>query len=185
MLLYLGSFIWEKLIKKLSLNSRKNLLICGIFTMDFLFKVGKSTIFYTINLFSNKNTINKSFPMNKINNFLTNRNNNKQKTQIKNFIFSKVNCLHKIITKPTTKNIAQISSFTYVKMININYFGLIIYIFFFIKSYCKRQPPFILPLIIHCITSLYFKCLSIVFYLDTQQTKTTIECTQKSHKSNY
>jgi hypothetical protein len=65
--------------------------------MDFFWKVGKSTILYTINLFSNKNTINKS-PMNKINNFLTNRNNNKQKTQIKNFIFSKVNLLHKIIT---------------------------------------------------------------------------------------
>jgi hypothetical protein len=35
--------------------------------------------------------------MNKINNILINRSNNEQKTQIKNFIFSKINLLHKII----------------------------------------------------------------------------------------
>jgi hypothetical protein len=105
MLLYLESSFWEKLFQKLSLNSRKNLLICGIFTKDFFWKVGKSTILYTINLYSNKNTVNNKSPMKRINNFLTNRNNNEQKTQIKNFIFSKINLLHKIITNQQQKTL--------------------------------------------------------------------------------
>ncbi len=127
MLLYLRSSFWEKLFYKLSLNSRKNLLICDIFTMDFFWKVGKSTILYTTNSFSNMNTINNKAPMNKINNFLTNRNNNEQKNPNQELNFLQNKPLTQNHYKPTIKNIAQISSSTYVKMININYVSLIVY----------------------------------------------------------